>query len=486
MQQNPCMSIGRRLLTAVATATATAVSGVVAVLAADAAANVASRGTTTGWHSRTTFLLALVAAAVGLGNLWRFSYLLGEHGAPFLLVYILCLLSLAVPVSIAEILLGRRGQASPVAALRYAVEHEQLHRNWRWLGRLVGLTALLVLVCYSVVAGWGLAYMQKMLAGAFTDASAVEVGEQFKGLLASPLAQFGWQSLFITLTFGISALGIYRGLGVLFWLTGPLLFVILWVLINYGLRFGDMAAAGEFLFSVNGHDFSGEVVLIAMGQAFFTLGIGLGVGIAFGNYVPARLPIGRTVLAVAIIDSMVALAAGVAIFAIVFAARLEPAMGPGLMFVGLPYAFGGMEQGELFGALFFALVSVVALGSGVALAEPLVGNLADWLRWRRPQAALLGAALSSVLALACVRSFNDRPAAVSLFELLDTVAVTVLIPALALAVTVLVAYVLPREGLRCGLERESPRFFALWYGCLRYVAPPAILVVALATLIGPG
>jgi NSS family neurotransmitter:Na+ symporter len=155
----------------------------------------------------------------------------------------------------------------------------------------------------------------------------------------------------------------------LFWFAIPVLLVLLGVLIIFSLQYGDLEKAGEFLFSSVSFDFTVHSVLIAMGHAFFTLSVGVGVGIAFGAYAPDKLPIGRTVLAVALLDSFIAIAAGLAIFPIVFAANLEPSMGPGLMFVSLPYAFGNMPEGETYGLLFFVMVATVALGSAVALAE---------------------------------------------------------------------------------------------------------------------
>lgn len=451
--------------------------------------SIAVRSVTGVWGSRTTFLLALAASAIGLGNLWRFSYLIGEHGgAPFLLVYLACLFVVAVPVLIAEIVIGSHGRASPVTAILRASERSGRTRAWVLLGWLASLTAAMILAYYCVVAGWGLAYIQKMLSGAFADASAADVGLEFAGLLADPQQLVQWQTLFIVMVFSTSALGIYRGLGLLFWFAGPLALVALGVLIQYGLEHGDMQRAGEFLFSVNQYDFTPEAVLIAMGQAFYTLGIGAGIGMAFGAYAPEKLPIGRTVVAVAMIDTLVALAAGLAIFPIVFASNINPAMGPGLIFVGLPTAFGNLVEGELYGSLFFVLMVAVALGSAVALAEPGVSYFSERLRLKRPLAALAVGVQTWALSLLCALSFNlwadlrfvnDY----TLFELLDNVTVLILLPLVALFTALYVGYALHREVLRVELYRESKYFFFLWRAALRYIAPPVILVIMLAAVI---
>jgi len=451
--------------------------------------SIAVRSSSRVWGSRTTFVLALAACAIGLGNIWRFSYLVGEYGgAPFLLVYLACLFLVAVPVLIAEIIIGSHGRADPVSAVLRASKRSQISSLWVVLGWVAGFTAILVLAYYCVVAGWGLAYIPKMLGGAFADASATEVGLEFRDFLADPAQLIQWQTTFIVAVFAVSALGIYRGLGLLFWFALPLTLVVLGVLIDFGLQHGDIARAREFLFSVNYYDFTAQAVLVAMGQAFYTLGIGMGVGIAFGAYAPDKQPIGRTVIAVAVFDTLVALAAGLAIYPILFSTNIEPAMGPGLMFVGLPYAFGNMPQGELFGSLFFVLVSVVALASSVALAEPGVSYLVERMRLRRPVAALCLGATVWMLALLCALSFNIWQdvhwiGEYTFFESLDVLTAQVLLPAVSFFTVLLVGYGLRREVLRVEMYRESKYFFLLWRVCLRYIAPPAILVISLAQVI---
>ncbi|MCX2983289.1 sodium-dependent transporter [Halieaceae bacterium IMCC14734] len=452
--------------------------------------SIALRAASGAWSSRTTFMLGLTTAAVGLGNLWRFSYLVGENGgALFLLVYLATLFMVAVPVMIAEVVIGSHGRANPVSSVLAACERAKLPRVWSVMGWLMALTAILILANYAVVGGWTLAYIQKFDGGLFSAASAQAVAAVFSSHLADPEPMVYWQSLFILLTFTISALGIHRGLAVLFWLAVPLLLVLLGVLIIYSLEYGAMEKAGQFLFSSVSYDFDSGSVLTAMGHAFFTLGVGVGVGIAFGAYAPEKLPIGRTVMAVAVLDTFIAIAAGIAIFPIVFANNLEPAMGPGLMFVSLPYAFGNMPQGETYGLLFFLLVAVVAVGSAVALAEPPMSWLKERLRLRRPFAALLLGGVVWLLAWASCLSFNQQQHAhwlgeLTLFQSLDVITVEWLLPLGALLVTLFAGYALPRHITRLELYRESNDFYFLWRACLRYIAPPVILFIMLAAYIG--
>ena len=450
--------------------------------------SIAVRSAVGVWGSRTTFVLALTASAIGLGNLWRFTYLMGEQGgAPFLIAYLVCLFLIAVPVLIAEVLLGTHGRASPVGSLLYTSHRSEISRAWVVIPWIAGIASLMILAYYCVVAGWGLAYIDKLQSGAFADASAADVGREFQRLLSQPEDMMRWQSLFLLIVFGVSALGVHRGLAVLFWLAGPMVLVSLAVLIEFSLANGDMDRAGQFLFSVSSYDFTAESILTAMGQAFYTLGIGTGVGIALGAYAPDKIPIGRTVIAVALFDTLIAVAAGVAIFPIIFANNLQPTMGPALIFVGLPYAFGNMAQGELYGGVFFLLISVVAVASAVTLAEPVMSYLVERMRLKRPLAALLLGGAVWALSLGCALSFNEWQEVhwigdFTLFELLDVVSAAVLLPVVCLLTSLLVGYQVRREILRVELYRESRYFVYMWRACLRYVAPPVIIVVMLVAL----
>lgn len=440
------------------------------------------------WRSRTTFVLALSASAVGLGNLWRFSYLSGENGgAAFFVTYLLCLFLIAVPVMIAELVIGSQGRAGPLLSMRRAADRSLLSRAWMGLGLLACLSGLLILAFYVVVAGWAMAYARFMQLGVFSAAPAVEVGQHFGRFVSEPLQQVYWQSLFLLLTVGVLVLGVRRGLGMLVWLAVPALLALLAYLIRFGLEHGDMEAARRFLFTTRLMDFSPQGALTALGHAFYTLGVGVGTGISYGAYAPERIPIGRTVLSVAVFDTMIAVFAGLAIFPIVFANNMEPAMGPGLLFVSLPYAFGNLVQGELFGTIFFLLVVLAALGSAVAIMEPIVSALMQFARVERLTAAVLAGVSVWLLALAVVLSLTQEGASRwygnrNLFEFLDTLTAAVLLPLVSLLTAVFVGWRMKPDLLRAYLTRESALFFSQWRFLLRYVAVPAIGFLLLAPL----
>ena len=432
------------------------------------------------WRSRTTFVLAMSASAVGLGNLWRFSYLAGEQGgAPFVVTYIACLFLVAVPLMVAEVVIGSHGRGGPVASLRWVADRSLLSRHWSILGWLACVTGMLILAYYVVVAGWALAYVRPLQSGQFSSASVQLVGQHFAGLLAEPRAQVYWMTLFLGVTGAFVLLGVRRGLGLAVWLAVPCLLALLAVLVKFSFDNGDLPAAREFLFSVKWVDFSSESTLAALGHAFFTLGIGVGTGISYGAYAPARIPMGRSVMAVAVFDTMIALLVGLAIFPLLFANNVAPSAGPGLLFISLPYAFGNLYQGELFGALFFALVVIAALGSAVALLEPPVRTLVQQARLRRVTAVVGVLSVVWLMALGIVLGMAPGDQASwfangRLFVVFDTLTAQWLLPLVSLGTALLVGWRLKPALLRRELYRESELFFSWWYLFLRYTAPAAI------------
>lgn len=448
--------------------------------------NLALTGTHDRWGSRTTFVLALLASTVGLGNLWRFSYLSGEYGGgAFVIAYVLCLLFIAAPVMIAEVALGSHGGPSPPEAVRRACDGSLRSRGWILVGVLACATGVLILAVYIVVAGWGLAYAGFMHAGVFSTVRIAEVAQHFEKLLAEPMQQVYWQSLFLLATAGIVTLGVRRGLAMLVWLAVPLLLAMLAFLVKYGFDHGDIDAARNFLFSTQIQDFSGRSLQVALGHALFTLGVGVGTGVSYGAYAPQQLPIGRSVVAVAVFSTVIALLAGLAIFPVVFANNMQPAAGPGLLFINLPYAFGNLMQGELAGTVFFALMVLAALGSSVAVMEPVVAMLIQQTGLQRFTAALLVGAVVWLLAWVVVTSlepgselhwFGNR----NLLGVIDFVTTGVLLPVVGLLITILVGWRLRPEILRQVLWRESDALFSMWRFLLRYLAPFCIALFLLA------
>ncbi len=435
------------------------------------------------WHTRTTFVLALSAAAVGLGNVWRFAYLSGEYGgASFVLTYIIFLFCIAVPLLVAELVIGKQGRAAPIYAIRRACDRSLRSRAWICMGVFACLTGVLMLSYAVVVAGWGVAYVRMMYTGVFSAAPANLVGEYFGYYLTRPFPQLFWQSVFLALASGMVMLGVRRGLGLLVWLMVPVLIALLLFLVRFALDNGDLAATQAFLFANSSANITPEGVLVALGHAFFTLGIGVATGVSYGAYAPERIPIGRSVFAVAVLDTMIAILAGIAIFPLVFSSNLQPTGGPSLLFISLPHAYGNVQQGELFGAIFYVVLVLAALGSVVAIMEPIVATLVQWLRVARFTATVLVAALIWVVAMAAVMSLAATPLGASqptphLLTRLDHLTTALLLPLSALMSAIFVGWRMRPELLRAELARESRLFFLLWRFLLRYIVPLAIILM---------
>jgi NSS family neurotransmitter:Na+ symporter len=326
------------------------------------------------WRNRWTFILAAAGSAVGLGNIWKFPYITGENGGgAFVLVYLACIALIGIPIMIAEVMLGRRGRMSPINAMLYLSRESGVSHWWSGIGWSGVLAGILILSFYSVVAGWALHYFILAAGGEFHQIDAETSGGLFGELLASIGTLTIWHTLFLLMTLGIVAAGVVKGLGVAVRYLMPLLFLLMVVLVLYSASVGDFSRAFHFLFDFNSGALKWDGVLAALGHAFFTLSLGMGAIMAYGAYLPKTsgeggqpISLGKTVLIIAFLDTLVALMAGLVIFPIVFAnASLEPSAGPGLLFVSLPIAFGGMAAGSFFAAVFFFLVFISALSSAI-------------------------------------------------------------------------------------------------------------------------
>ena len=435
------------------------------------------------WRSRWTFITAATGATVGLGNLWKFSYLAGANGGgAFVLVYIGFVLLVAVPIMIAEVVLGSRGRANPVSAMTDLSIEAGVSRVWQVVGWLGCGAGLLILSYYSVIAGMGAAYVGKVFSGEFRAGSAQLAGDQFSALLADPLGLLSWQMGFLLVVAVVVAAGIRRGVAMLVRVAVPTLLILLVVLVIYSARMGDFSAALEFLFKPNFDALTGRGVLVALGHAFFTLSIGVGTMMAYGAYVPDRRSIVGMVATVALLDTVVALLAGLAIFPLVFSLNIAPGMGPGLMFVALPYAFGNIAYGDYYGAAFFVVVSLTALSSGIALLEPATAWLCERYGWWRPLSAFTMVIVVGLLGIMSTLSFNVWSHVqwlhLSLFGLVDFLSANILLPVGALLIAVFVGWSMRREAVRDEVYVESESLFSLWYWLLRYIAGPAVVVIA--------
>lgn len=443
------------------------------------------------WASRWTFILAATGSAVGLGNIWKFPYITGENGGgAFVLVYLLCIALIGIPVMMAEVLIGRRGRQSPINSMRYVTREAGLPAAWTSIGWIGVLAGLFIMAFYSVVAGWALSYINTSAQGTFSDASAETVARTFSDLHADPLAIIMWHSIFCCMTALIVACGVTRGLGLVARYMMPFLFFTLILLVGYSFTNGNFAAGVNFLFGMGFERLGWNSVLIALGHAFFTLSLGMGAIMAYGAYMPKDASIGRTIITVGILDTLVALVAGLAIFPIVFATpALEPGSGPGLLFVTLPIAFGNMPLGDFFGTLFFILIAVAAWSSAVSLIEPGVAWLMESRSLRRPVATALLTSVAWLLGISCALSFNlladFKPLilfGLTPFDFLDSLTSLIMLPLGGLFIAVFVGWLMKKHVVIEETRGEGHPLFDIWYFVLRYISPALIALVMIATI----
>ncbi|SDM81509.1 neurotransmitter:Na+ symporter, NSS family [Franzmannia pantelleriensis] len=439
------------------------------------------------WGSRRAFILAVTGAAVGLGNIWRFPYMTGENGGgAFLLLYIVFVLLLGLPVMMAEIMIGRAGRRSPSQSLAVLARQAGSSEHWRWLGLFGAVTVFCILSFYSVVSGWSIEYLIAAINGNFVDQGPGEVGAFFDGFLADPLRMTFNHTLFLLMTMTVVAAGVSKGLERLNNLMMPLLYLLLVVLAIYAATTDGFAPALNWLFTPDLSAISVGVVLNAMGHAFFTLAVGACALMAYGAYMPDHQSLPRAAGAVAVLDVLVALLAGIAIFSVVFAQGIDPAEGPGLMFVTLPIVFAELPWGSLWLGLFFLLLLLATWTSSINLAEPMVAGL-QGLGLRRSRATALIAVSIWLVGILSVLSFSHLEAVhivagMNFFELVSSVPSETFLPIGGLLIAVFAAWVVPRETALRALD-AGPTGFRLWQGVVRWVSIPLTALVLLSGLI---
>jgi len=386
------------------------------------------------------------------------------------------------PVMMAEVMLGRRGRHSPVNTMRILSEEEGASRAWTLIGWAGIAAGFLILSFYSVIAGWTLAYTVRAAAGVFDGITAEGVGRIFGELVADPERLLAWHTIFMALTMIVVARGVEHGLERAVRFLMPALFLLLLLLVGYAMAQGDFARAVAFLFRPDFSKLTGEAVLAAMGQAFFSLSLGMGAIMMYGSYLPQHASIPRTTFTVAMSDTGVALLAGLAIFPIVFGEGLSPDQGPSLIFKTLALAFGHMPAGAFFGALFFLLLVFAAWTSAISLIEPAVAWLIENRRMRRVEAAVWSGTIAWLLGIGTILSFNVWSEAKLLgktfFDLLDYLTSNVMLPLGGLAIALFVAWVMREASVREEIELAE-RPYRHWRLVLRFVAPAGIVLVFL-------
>ena len=440
------------------------------------------------WRSQTIFVLAAVGSAVGLGNLWKFPYITGEHGgAAFVLVYLLCIAAVGLPILIAEITLGRAGGANPPQAMARLARQSHASRWWTLLGVNGVLGGLFILSFYSVIAGWGLAYFVDSLQGGFAQMDASAAQKHFDQLVASPIGLVFWHTLIMLATVLIVLRGVRGGIERAINVLMPGLLVILLILFGYALTLPAFSQSFAFLFTPDFSKLSSESILVALGHAFFTLSLGFGTMMVYGSYLPPSFSIVRATLWIIVADTVIALLAGLVIFTIVFNHGLSPSAGPGLLFQTLPIAFGQLQWGALLSGLFFAMVVIAALSSAISMMEPGLSWLEQHWGWSRPFGASVLGGLVWLLGAASALAFNHWQSVTligerTIFESMDFLTSSLMLPLGGLMTAVFVGWVWQTQtrDQAIGLAPALSRPYAV---LVKWVAPTLVAVVFVNNLL---
>jgi len=446
------------------------------------------------WSSGFTFILAAVGAAVGLGNIWKFPYVVGiSGGGAFVLVYLGCVLFIAIPILITELWIGRAGGHSPPIAMANVARQGGLNPGrWSLVGYMAMLVGYLIATYYSVIAGWTLSYIFKAGSG-FGDAEPEAVAQQFNALLADPQALIFWHTIFMVIALTIVGRGLKDGIEKVVTILMPALFVMLLIMIGYAAVEGDFNAALSFLFSADFSKIDGGTVLVAIGQAFFSISVAMGLLMTYGSYVPKNVSLTKSALIIAGADTLVAVLAGLMIFPLVFGNDLDPGSGPGLIFRTLPTAFAEMPGGQFFGVVFFILLAFAAVTSLIAIIEPIVRFAEGKWNMTRRNGVLVFGTLAWAIGLLTVFSFNiwsdvhllgqfKAFEGKTVFDLIDYATANLMMPLGGILMALFVGWRIKPAALAEDLSFSSNALFTVWLWMIRIVVPLAILWVLYSSL----
>jgi neurotransmitter:Na+ symporter, NSS family len=443
------------------------------------------------WGSRIGFVVAVAGSAVGLANIWRFPYIVGQNGgSAFIILYLLCLFLIGFPVFIAEILIGRTTQTSPSGAF------QQLGNSlkWSWAGKLTVVTGFIVSSFYSAVAAWILGYLIEALTGQLTNFQEIaQPAHHYESLVSHPFWGLGFHFLFLLICTSVLYLGVRNGIEKGNKIMMPLLFVVLVVIMIKGLTMDNSQAALRFLFKPDWSALTPHAFLIALGQSFFTLSLGQGTMITYGSYIGNKDNLLKSCIPVVLVDTLISIFAAVAVFTIVFSAGLKPDQGPGLIFQTLPFVFSQISGGYILAVMFFLLVFLAALTSEISAMEPAIAYLIDEWGWGRSKAVLVVGISVFLLGIPCALSFNVLKDYTlygeNFFDVISYVASNILIPLGGFLAVIMIGWIWGTKNalkaLKSGASDLFDKFPLLgnyfWFS-FKYSAPILIIIVFLHSL----
>jgi len=443
------------------------------------------------WKSHIGFILAASGSAIGLGNIWRFPYTAGENGGGvFVLLYIGCVALVGLPVMLCEFVLGRKTEKNPVGAYS-AVSGG--HRYWKIPGFMGVLSGFLILSFYSVVGGWTLAYVLKGLSGEFAGYSDPSVASSsFVAFVQHPVWPIYFHGIFIAMCVAIVFIGVRKGIERCCHILMRALFVLLLIIIVRSLTLPNAWEGVAFFLRPDFSKITANTFLVALGQAFFSLSLGMGAMITYGSYVSKGENLWSASVTIVILDTLVALLAGFAIFPAIFSFGFDPAAGPGLVFTVLPAVFAKLPGGaHVWGTLFFLLLSIAALTSGISLLEVVTAYYVDEKGYDRRKVSVLAGLVIFLIGIPCALSMDSSVQfnifGLSLFDALEGLTSNILLPLGGLLICIFVGW---KWGIRQAVQEISsgaPLFAKafhsqVWGFLVRYVAPVAVALVFLSSI----
>ena len=442
-----------------------------------------------GFTSNIGAILAAAGGAVGLGNIWRYPYMLGQNGGgAFLLVNMFFVLMIGIPLMMTEFVIGRRTQSNVVGAYRKLAPK---HKGWTALGYFGILAAVLIYAFYSVVAGWTLNYIVMACTNRLSGLSPTEVADTFANFTAGSFWPVLYQFLFLTLTALVISFGVQKGIEKISKILMPVLFILLLLMVVRSLTLPGAKEGLSFLFHPDFSKLTGAGVLGALGQSFFSLSLGMGAMVTYGSYIRKEDSLFKTSLWISVCDLMVAILAGVVIFPAVFSFGMDPAGGPQLVYVVLPNVFNSMPMGALFAAIFFVLLGIAALTSTISLQEIIVAFNVEERHWSRRKSSIISMLTIFVIGIFCTLSFGPLKNATlfgrTIFDLFDLITASYLMPIGALAMTIFLGWFYPKVEVKDEITNGGTlkgNLFEVYYFILRYVAPIALLVIIVSGIVG--
>ena len=436
--------------------------------------------------SKLGVILASAGSAVGLGNIWRFPYETGNHGgAAFILIYLGCILLLGLPIMIAEFLIGRHSQANTARAYQILAPGTQ----WRWVGRMGVLAGFLILGYYSVVAGWTLEYIFEAVSNSFAGKTPAEFISSFQSFSSNPWRPALWLTLFLLATHFIIVKGVEKGIEKSSKIMMPTLFIIILILVGCSVTWPGAGKGIEFLLKPDFSKVDGNVFLGAMGQAFFSLSLGMGCLCTYASYFSKNTNLTRTAFSVGIIDTFVAVLAGFIIFPAAFSVGIQPDAGPSLIFITLPNVFQQAFSGipilaYIFSVMFYVLLALAALTSTISLHEVVTAYLHEEFNFTRGKAARLVTTGCILLGILCSLSLGVTKEftifGLGMFDLFDFVTAKLMLPLGGLLISIFTGWYLDKKLVWSEITNNGtlkvPTYKLIIF-ILKYVAPIAISVI---------